>query len=273
MPRRLTAILFGLLSPIAAMAQMIPPCPVGSVLPCPAGIYANGALGLVAYVTMIIFPAIRTGFIGVATVMFAVYAGRLLFQADEDQTVTDIKNAYSSAVTGAVFISIATFIVDSFGRPASAVLVNPVPITFAINNVIGYFKIIIGVLLSIVITTQGIRLMLLQGQEAEIEKLRKRFLYSLLGVGVILLANVIVEAVQPGANSVVINEEVRGIVNFALELFAGLAVLSILVAGAILILSPDESSKETARKIVFATVISLIVVLSAYSIINYFLFL
>ncbi len=269
MPLRLSAALFGLLLPILAFAQVIPPCPVGGILPCGGG----GSMGLVAYTGNVIFPAIRIGFIAVAIVMFAAFAGRLMFDAEEESTVTDVKNAYSQAIVGAVIISISTFIVDSFGRGANFTLVNPVPVTFAVSNIIGYFKLIIGVLLSVVITTQGIRLMLLQGQESEIEQARKKFFHSLLGVGVILLANSIVVAVQPGANSIVINEEIRGIVNFSLEILAVLAVLSIMVAGVLLIISVDEALKDRAKKIVFGTVITLVIVLSAYAIINYFLLL
>ncbi len=268
MPRVL-AVLFGILLPALAHAQFMPPCPVGSILPCAGG----GSLGLVAYLSGVIFPAIRLGFVAVAVVMFTAYAGRMLMESEEESAITDVKNAYTQAVVGAVIISISTFIVDGFGRSANFSLVNPAPVTFAALNVIGYFKLIIGVLISIVIVIQAIRLMLLQGQESEIEQARTKFFHSLLGVAVILLANALVAAVQPGSNSIIINEEIKGVINFSLELLVLLAVLSIMVAGVFLIASVDESLKERAKKIMFATVIALIVVLCAYVIVNYFLLL
>lgn len=265
---RAFAVLLGLLLPLLTQAQ-IPPCPVGSILPCGGG----GSLGLSLYVGNVIFPAVRIGFVAIAIVMFTAYAGRLLMESEEESTITDIKNAYSQAVVGAVIICISTFIVDGFGRSANATIVNPGPVTFAIANIIGYFKLSIGVLLSIVITTQGIRLMLLQGQESEIEQARKKFFHSLLGVAVILLANALVAAVQPGQQSIIVNDEIRGIVNVGLEVLAALSVLSLMVAGFFLVISIDDSLKDRAKKIVFGTVITLIVVLSAYTIVNYFILL
>lgn len=260
-----------LLVPVMASAQgfSMPSCPAGGLLPCGGG----GIVGATVYMTAVIFPAVRIGFIAVATIMFIIYAGQLLLNPTEESTVKDMKEAYADAVVGAVVVSVSTFIVDAFGSSASSTLINPLPITFAITNVIGYFKLVMGVLISILVTTQGIRLMLLQGQESEIEQQRSRFLYSLLGVAVILLANTILAVVQPGANSIIASNELRGIVNFGLVFLAALAVISIAVAGVFLIVSVDETLKDKAKNIVFGTVISLIIVMSAYSIVNYFLFL
>ncbi|MBI5156082.1 hypothetical protein HZA45_02280 [Candidatus Peregrinibacteria bacterium] len=260
-----------LLAPATAAAQafFIPACPAGGLLPCGGG----GVLGATVYLTAVIFPAVRLGFIAVAIIMFTIYAGQLLLNPTEESTVKDMKEAYADAVVGAVIVSVSTFIVDAFGRGANNTLINPLPVTFAITNVLGYFKLVMGVLISVLVTTQGIRLMLLQGQESEITQQRSRFLYSLLGVAVILLANAIIAVIQPGANSIIASNELRGIVNFGLVFLAVLAVISIAVAGIFLIVSVDETFKDKAKNIIFGTVVSLIIVMSAYSIVNYFLFL
>ena len=253
----------------SAQAFFIPACPAGALLPCGGG----GVIGAVVYLTGIIFPAVRLAFIGVAIIMFTIYAGQLLMNPTEETTLKEMKDAYADAVVGAVLVSISTFIVDSFGRSANNTLINPLPVTFAITNIIGYFKLVLGLLISILVTTQGIRLMVLQGQEAEISQQRTRFLYSLMGVAVILMTNSLIAIVQPGANSIIASDEIRGMVNFGLVFLAFLAVVSIAVAGIFLIVSVDETLKDTAKKIVFGTVISLILVMSAWSIVNYFLFL
>lgn len=264
---RIISTLLGLLVPLLAHAQ-INPCPV-PVLPCGGG----GSAGVSAYLGGIIFPAVRVGFIGLATIMFTAYAARLLFEAEEESTVTEVKNAYTQAAVGAVIISVATLIVDAFGRSAGGTLINPAPIAFAVSNVIGYFKLIVAALVSVLVVTQGARLIALQGEEAELEQQKKKFLHSLLGVAAILLANTLVNVVQPGNASIVLAQEIRGAINFVLEILMVLAVLSFMIAGVLLVVSADEAQKDRAKKIVFGTVIALIIVLAAYAIINYFLLL
>lgn len=270
---RIFAALIGVLLPAAAHAQwvlQIPPCPVGAILPCAPG---GGSIGAANYIGNILLPAVRLGFITIATIYFFIYAGKLLINSDEESTITDTKNAYSNAVVGAAIISLSGFIVQGFGRAANTTLINPAPVILGINNVIGYFKLVIGVLISVVIVTQGVRLIILEGQEGEIEKQRKKFFHSLLGVVVIMLANALVTAVQPGANSIVVNEEVRGFIDFGLTLLVALAVGSIMVAGVMLMLATDDTKKDTAKKIIFGAVISLVMVVAAYSIVNFFLLL
>lgn len=267
---RVIAALLGLLIPASALAQIvIPPCPVGGMLPCAGG----GSLGLSTYLGSIIFPAIRAGFVALGFVMFTVYAARLLLEPEEESTVTEIKNAYSQAAIGATIISVSTLIVDSFGRSANNTIVNPAGVLFAVNNVIGYLKLVVGVSISALILLQSIRLISLQGDEGEISQQRTKFFHSLLGVAAILLANTLLSAVQPGNNSITLNNEIRGAINFGLEILMVLAVIGLIVAGVMLIVSVDESLKDRAKKIIFGTVVALLVVISAFTIVNYFLLL
>lgn len=268
MPLRLLVALIGILSPLPAHAALITPapCPVGGLLPCAGG----GVTGLQTFLSGYVLGEVRTGVIALLLVMFTTYAARLLLQSDEENTVEEVKNAYSQAVYGTVIISIATFVVASFGQGTGTNLVEPTPVNSAITNVTNYFKVIVGVLLSVLVTTQGIRLIVLQGEESEIEQQRKKFFHSLLGVAVILLTNVLIAAVQPGQNSSLLSEEVRGVINFGLTLFGVLAVVSFMVAGFLLIVSVDESLKDRAKKIMFGTVIALVIVFSAWTIVNYF---
>ena len=290
-----------LLAPLPAFTLgTINPCPISAGfaftfnLPCGA---SPGASGLTTYLSGTIFPELRLAFVGVAIVFFSAYAYRLLFEADEENTLTEVKNAYGYAITGAVIVCIATYLVDAFGTKAATVghLINPDPIHKSLCNVITYFKLIVGVLVSLLITIQGIRMMLLQGQDSDMEQQRKRFFHGLLGVAVLLMANSFVAAIFPqsiatifygcsgttiynitssplnNGQSAILTDEVIGMINFTLEILAVLAVISIMVAGIMLVVSADESMKERAKKTISGTLITLCIVLTSYAIVNYFI--
>ncbi len=266
----LSAILLAA-APVAVQAQInaINPCPVPGV-PC---VNTGGVAGAVAIFANILVPAIRIAFIGLLVLLFFYYALRMILESEEESTITDSKNAYSNAIVGAAMVSLASMIVEGFGQSSltNDTLVNSAPVITGLSNVILYIRLMVGTSASALIAFQGIRIVLLQGQESEIEQQRKRFFHGLLGIAVILLANSLVNAVLPGANSGVIAEETRGITNFMLEIFGFLAVLSFVVAGIFLVVSTEEALKDRAKKILFGTTIAIIIVMCAYVITNFFL--
>jgi len=276
--RILIPLTFGLafaLLPLPA-AALINPCPLGTTIPCGTG----GIAGMSSYIINIIFPALRVAFIAMAVGMMFYYAGMLLLESAEEQAITEVKSAYQWAIAGAGIVSIATFIVEGFGTIGGALpgagsgLVNPFPVRTALDNIIFGLKLVLATAATAHVTIQGVRLIILQGQEGELEKQKKRFFYGLIGIVIILIASPIVNAVfarTGGASAPRIAEEVAGIGSFLLVLIGGGAVLSIIVAGALLVVSVDESLKDRAKKSIFGSVIALVIVLASYAIVNYFI--
>lgn len=271
---RLSLVLIGLSFPALLHAQAIPPpCPI-SFLPCATG----GAAGVANYGINVVFPALRWTFVAILLGMFLFYALRLLFASHAESTVTETKEAYEHALFGAGIVSLASLVVQSFGpnEVTTAVLVNPVPVTYGLNNIIILFKIALATVVFLRITVQAVRLILLQGQsEGELEKARSRFLNGLLGVAVILLANTAVTAVSPdfGAQSAIIADEARGIANFLMEFLGAGTVLTFIGAGIATLVGVNEGLRNRARKAMFGAVVAMIVTMSAYVIVNFFLFL
>jgi len=64
--------------------------------------------------------------------------------------------------------------------------------------------------------------------------------------------------------------ELAGIARFLLTIFGALAVIGILAAGVMLIVSVDESLKDKAKKLVIACMIALVIVIASYGIIDTF---
>lgn len=232
---------------------------------------SGGTASLNTYLSTAVFPMFRTLFIGVATVMFFWYAGTLLLQSSEENAVTEAKEAFEYAIFGAFVIGVATLIVDAFGGAASSTLVNPAPVQTGLNNAIDYIKAIVAALATLHIVVQGFLLILTQGKEGEVEKQKKRFLYGILGVAMILLVTPIINAIQPGSNSSILATETRGFANYLLVFFGALAVIAIVVGGVMLVISTDENLKEKAKKTISGAVIALVVVMASFAIVDYFL--
>lgn len=262
-----------LLSLVPFPAYAVDPCPV-PFLPCGVGV---GVAGAAAYIAGTFWPLLRYLFIGVAFGMLFYYALLLLVAGSEEQQITEVKSAYGHAIIGAAIVSLSWIIVDSFG-PLSAgmgvgggALVDQPQIRTALDNAIGGFKLALATAVAINLTIQGIRLIALQGNESELENQKKRFLYGLLGVAMILLVVPIVNSVAPGSNSGIITGEMVGFANFLLTLFGFLAVVAVIVGGVMIVISAEEGLKDTGKKLIFGSVIALIVVLSSYSIVRFFL--
>ncbi len=89
-------------------------------------------------------------------------------------------------------------------------------------------------------------------------------------VGVVII--VIVLSVAPGiAGSSELAFQIAGIANYLIMILGFLALLSIVVAGVLLILSIDEGLKEKAKTIIKTSIIGLIVVLVSYALVTGFI--
>ncbi len=251
------------LAPVEVFAQIGDPCRIPG-LPCIGG----GFEGATVYGMTVLFPAVRIGFVAIAVVMFFAYSFRLLLESEEESTITDIKNAYSQAIVGAAFVSICTLLADAFGRAAAPTIINPEPVTTALGSVIFYMRAMTSIAVTALITFQGVRLIILQGQESELEQQRKRFFHGLLGVGILLLANSLVAAVMPGAHSDILATETIGIINYMLQILGALCLLAVIAAGVFLMFAQEDGLKDRAKKAIFTAVVALVVALVAYVIVN-----
>lgn len=275
--KRFSSIIFAGMSAIlnapTAWAQVPVPNTPTSVAPCfinglPCG--GGGAAGASAYAFSVIIPAAQYVFLAAAILFFFYYAIRLMLESEDESTITETKSAYGYGVAGAAAVSLASLIVQAVGPGyATSTLVNSAPIITIVDIVVFYLRLMVSTAVSALIVFQGIRLILLQGQESEVEQQKKRFFHGLLGVAIILLANVVVAAFAPGAGSVQLAIEIVGIANFLLEILGALCVLAFIIAGIMLVVSTEDGLKDRAKKAMFTTVITLILVLSSYIIVNF----
>ena len=248
-----------------AFAQDLNPCIFN--LPCLSG----GAEGFGAFVEDAVAPYALLIFVTIAIWAFFYYAYRLVTESRENENaIKESKTGYEQLLYACAVVGIGTLIVGTFGREAAQDIVNPPPLNDALSMTTMFFRVLVGVALTAVIIAQGF-LIIISSEEGEIDKHRKRLINAVLGVAVILLAKAIVSAVQPGSNSGILADEVRGIANYLLVIFVVMAVIAVIVAGVFMLVSIDEGYKDKAKLTIKTAVVSVVVVLCAYVIVFYFI--
>lgn len=247
-----------------ALTGQISVCGLVPGLPCATG----GSAGAVGYAQSVLIPGLMSVFVAIAMGFLFYYAVRLMLESEDESTIAETKSAYAYAISGVAVVSLAQLIVAGTGIGTSNV-VDAGPVNTAIGLVIDYLLAMTSAAVTAMMVFQAFRIILLQGQESEIEQQKKRFFNGLIGVAVILIAGPLVNSFLPGSNSNILSGEVVGIVNFLLTLFGALCVLGIIVAGILMVVSTDEALKDRAKKAIFGTVVSLIVVLCSYLIVSF----
>ena len=267
------AALGALLLPVSVHALSIDYSSVQAlcgIVPCTSG--GGGAAGLSTYVLDRGVAALEVGIIAAAIISLFVAAVQMVAFSAQENTVNESRTAYIYIITGLAVIGLARWFVLAFSPvETGTALVNASVVEEGVGNIVTYFKLIIAVTIMINIVVQAFRLITSQGQQEQVDKAKKRFIAGFVGAGVILLANVIVVAVLPGARSGEIAIEIAGIANYFLMILGFLALLAIIVAGVLLIVSIDEGLKEKAKTVIKTCIVGLIVVLVSYALVTAFI--
>jgi hypothetical protein len=133
-------------------------------------------------------------------------------------------------------------------------------------NIVLYFKLAVAAVLIANIVIQAFRLINSHGEEQYITRGRKRLFASFIGASIVVIADIIVEAVTIGNINPVVSQ-VNGLASF-IEAFFGIGcVTAIIIGGMMIMLSGNESLKTRGQTIIKVSIVALIVVLVSGSII------
>lgn len=274
----LFGILFGLM-PVTAYAFTFPNIAISQAsfgpLCAATGICTtagSGFAGLQLYLGNVVVPALRMIFIGMGVMYVAWYALNMIINGSEEAVLSEQRKAFGYAAMGMGVVGLSTLIVNMFD--AGNTLVNPT--LFATNTyiVIDLITMVAGVFIVFIVGLSGFRIIVLQGNESEIEKQKKNFFHGLIGVPVLLVGRTIVEAIVPGSGgrSTDVIDEVVGMTQFLLEMSAGLAVVAIMGSGVLFIFSMgNDNLKQRARRILLSTIIILILIMFSYTLVATFI--
>jgi len=234
-----------------------------------AGIRTGGAGSLFDLIAFDIPLALTTALFGILFAGVIYYGFRLLMGGEDEAAITEVKAGFGHALFGAVLVGSAGLIAASFSTSGQPVDVTPLQQT--IVSVIGFFTGFVGTALIINIVIQGVRLITAQ-DDSQIDKAKKGLLYGMIGVVFVMLADPIVNSFAPStAGATEVASQARGIAEFLITIFGALAVIAMIVGGLMLVVSVDEQLKDRGKKIIIGGIISIIVVIASFSIINLFL--
>jgi len=243
---RVIGSLAGVLVPALCYAQ-INPCVSGS-LNCDgdiAGLFDNIVSGLLPTFGGILFAAL------------VFYSIKLAIESRNDSAMTDAMSAYVQVFAGATIVLGAYIIADSFGTEGT---LEPSNIESGIiTGVVAYIVQITGAFLLLNIVVQGIR-MLVSTDEGGMTSARTNLIYSFMGTALVMLGAPVLQMVTPGGFNHGINAEIVGIANFIGVIFGVLAVVAIIVAGIMLIVSVNESLKDRAKSIIISALVAIVIV-------------
>ncbi len=269
------AALGGLLVPAIAHAFPVDSGSVSvlcGIIPC-NGAVGGGAAGLSMYVFDRVVTALEIGILAAVIITFFMTAVQMVAFSANESTTSESRQAFIHMITGLAIVGFARWFVIAFSPvETGSALVNPGMVESGFANVVTYFRLIISITLTVNCTLQAFRLITSQGAQDSVDKAKNRLIAGFIGAGLIMMANVIVVAVQPGwGGSSMLAIEIAGIANYLIMILGFLALLSMVLAGVLLIVSIDEGLKEKAKTLIKTSIVGLITVMVSYALVTGFI--
>lgn len=155
-----------------------------------------------------------------------------------------------------------------------------------VEVVITFIKYIIGGVSVLFIVRNGLRMVLLGGNEEEVGKDKKNIYWGLIGLVIILVSNPIInkvffkidtskfpglEAVRPGIDPARFAQEISGITNIIAAIAGPFALLSLVAGGLMYILAAgNDETIGKAKKIILWSIIGLVIIYGSFAIVSTF---
>lgn len=229
-----------------------------------------GSASLSTFVRDRIILNALAAFFGIAGAAVFYYAIRMIADAYNEKAFTDATNSFIYVFIGFSVIAISGAFAGAFYQPGgffpniSTLTGTSIPsiATFIGTAAAGAF--------TLMIVIAGIGMITAQGDEAAFDKWRKVLIGNCIGVMIMMISNSIVTGISSTGGPGAITTELIGIGTFLLSIVGIGCTISLVVAGILLIISIDESLRDRAKRAIIGCLISLLIVIAAYSIIDTF---
>lgn len=237
----------------------------------------------ITYVTrMVLAPAVKYIFISVS-IIFIVFYGIYLVIATSEEEISEQKDNLLWAAIGFALLGIATHIVDGFNpyqpTPSPAGIGNIDEATEGIRSIILYIELVVGAVASLFIMISAVRMIVSQGDEEEMNKQKRNFTWGLIGLMIIMLAEVAVQVFyemprKTGGSKAAADKaiaEMIGIVNFILYFLGAVTVLTLIIGSFYYLTSfGNEEATNRAKNILIGAVVAAVMIISSFAFIATF---
>lgn len=229
----------------------------------------------------------------VAVVIIIVSGVKLITGGGNEETYTKETTNIVYAVIGLFFVGLAgelAAILDvdkgGFLKDPNVMIQKSRLFSRTVEIIITFIKYIIGGVAVLMIVRNGMRLVIMGGNDEEVSKDQKNIFYGLLGLVVIMLSSPIINNVffkidmnkypglagpQPAPDPVALVKEIAGMTDLVAAIAGPFALLSLVVGGLMYTLSAGEEEKiGKAKKIITWSAIGLILIYGAFAIVSTF---
>ncbi len=231
---------------------------------------AAGAQALSNFIGVHVINQALAAFGGIAAAAIFYYAIRMIFDAYKDKAYTDVINSFLYVLIGFIVIGLSSAFTNSFA-PSSlgtgAGFPNLGPLTLGVASIKDFIIRAAAGVFTLMVVAAGLRMIMSQGDEAVFDKWRKILTGNCLGVMIMFIADALVTGVSDTSGPGAIVEELVGISLFILTVIGTAAIISLIIAGVLLIVSIDESMRDRAKRAIIGTLLALVVVIIAYTVI------
>lgn len=189
------------------------------------------------------------------------YGYRAIVESNSEGGLTTLTKSFVNAVIGFAIIGLAVPISNAFISSTPGLLVP------GIESIIGYLVTAGAGLFTFMMTIHGLQLIAGSNDSGAREKAIKGIGVNVGGAVLMLIARAIVGAVNGNAPALVVNE-IAGMIQFLLGIIGVLSVVAMIVSGIFLVISVEESLKDRAKKTIVGTIISLVIVIGCFTLLN-----
>ncbi len=228
----------------------------------------------------IIVPNIKNLFIGVSIIILLYYVFQFIIATESDTVETQKTNLFWAAIGFAIIglsLRVVEIIDPGTGNNLQTIgsRSNTEQTVKMIIIFIQYFAGGISVLFMVI---AAIRIITSQGIEDEINKQKQNFTWGAIGLIIIMLSRAIVEVIydtsgeqaKAGQLGTQGTKEIIGLINYILQYLGIAAILSFVLAGIFYIISlGDDEKTGQAKKIIWTTIIGIVIIYSSYAIVAY----
>lgn len=257
--------------------------------PCPEGKGVEGARNLVANIV----KNVRVIIGAVAIVMIIISGVKLITAQGNEEVFAKQQTTLIFSIIGLFLVGLAGELSQIFEVGRGGFLKDPNValqksklFSRTVEIIITFIKYIIGSVAVLFVVRNGLRLVLMGGNEEEVAKDKKNILWGMLGLVVILMANPIInkvffkidtskfpglEPVRPGIDPKRLILEIAGMTNIVAALAGPFALLSLVAGGLMYILAGGEEEKiGKAKKIIIWSLVGIVVIYGSFAIVSTF---
>lgn len=238
------------------------------------------SIGMVkALITYNVIPLFKYVFIGISILFFTLSLFMMATSGGNEDTISSHRTALLWGMLGFAFISLSAEVAEVFDPLKNSDQIADIEGTKAIvQKIISYLQLVIGVISSIFMFYAGGKFVTQGDDEDAIESAKKTFVFGLIGLAVVILADPLVNNVFYPASGKPGTEEAReftkqiiGLVRFVLNFLAVVTFIAFVYAGYLYTTSfGDDEKHEQAKNIFIGSAIGIVLILCSYALVSTF---